>query len=52
MVTIVQDLKNFIDEQEDEINRHGFCDLIFKIQDFKAIFFDKKIKIKREKKKE
>jgi len=46
----VEDLKDYIDEIEDEINRGGYSTLIFEIQDNRGISHKILIKGKRKEK--
>ncbi|MHB8276381.1 MAG: hypothetical protein ACYDIA_01840 [Candidatus Humimicrobiaceae bacterium] len=44
-MTIAENLKNYIDAIEDEINRNNFCTLIFKIKDGQVIRMEKELSI-------
>lgn len=50
METIVQDLKDYIDEIESDINRGGYNTITFKMQDGKGVSHEISIKGKRKKK--
>ena len=44
-MTISEQLRKVIDELEEEINEHGFCNLIFKFREDKFFRFEKELGI-------
>jgi len=44
-MTIAENLKYYIDQMEDEINRNDYCSLTFKIQNGKFVRLEKNLAI-------